>query len=242
MRVTVRFFAALRERAGADSMQLEDLPESLDVVGLKRELEARHPELGSLDHVRGVVGTAYVPDDTALEDGAEVALLPPVSGGAPDEDEALQRGVFEIRETALDPAEAQRRVAHPSCGAAVVFTGMTRESNRGQDVERLDYEAFQEMAGAEMARIYAECRGRFGPEGDAAAGREPGYSHLRMVTLHRTGTVAVGEPSVVIAVASPHRDAAFQAARFLIDELKARVPLWKKELYAGGHHWIGDRS
>ena len=242
MRLTVRFFAALRERAGAESLELDNLPEPLDVTALKRELEARHPELGSLDHVRGVVGTSYVRDDTALEDGAEVALLPPVSGGLPEVDELLERGIFEIRADALDPAEVQRRVAHPSCGAVVVFTGMTRDSNRGEEVDRLDYEAFQEMAGAEMARIYDECRGRFGPASDAVRDRAPGYSHLRMVTLHRTGTVAVGEPSVVIAVASPHRDAAFQAARFLIDELKARVPLWKKELYGDGHHWIGDRS
>jgi len=167
--------------------------------------------------------------------------------------------VFEISAEPLDPASVQRRVTHASCGAVVLFTGVTRETNRGKDVTRLDYEAFAAMAGAEMGRIFEETRERFGPgsaaSGDGANGGvggvdaalepaalEPGALALRMLCQHRTGTVGVGEPSVVIGVASPHRDAAFRAARHLIDELKARVPLWKKEVYGAGHHWIGDRS
>ncbi|MCZ6598976.1 MAG: molybdenum cofactor biosynthesis protein MoaE [Planctomycetota bacterium] len=247
MRLKILLFAILRERAGSDELELDDLPEPLDVAGLKRELESRRPELGSLAHVRGVVGTSYVPDDTPLESGTEVALLPPVSGGSgPTDrtsDEDLERGVFEIHAASLDPEDARRRVAHPACGAVLVFSGMTRDTNRGEDVMRLDYEAFREMAGSEMDRIYSECRARFGPESvDPDSGRAPADRTLRMLTLHRTGTVEVGEASVVIAVASPHRDAVFHACRFLIDELKARVPLWKKEVYSGGHHWIGDRS
>jgi molybdopterin synthase catalytic subunit/molybdopterin converting factor small subunit len=239
MDVTVRLFAVLRERAGTERLILHDLPEPLDVAGLKRALQERHAELGDLGHVRGVLGTRYVDDATPVEAGQELSLLPPVSGGAPDgpdADRALARGVFEIREEPLDPEEARRRVSHPSCGGCVVFTGTTRARNRARDVVRLDYEAFHEMAGAEMGRVYAECVERFGP----GSGRDE--RGLRMLTQHRTGTVEVGEPSIVIAVASPHRDAAFAACRFLIDELKARVPLWKKELYADGHHWIGDRS
>ena len=235
MDVTVRLFAVLRERAGTERLVLADLPEPLDVAGLKRVLEERHAQLGSLTHVRGVLGTSYVDDAAPLEHGQEVSLLPPVSGGAPDEDEALARGVFEVRAEPLDPEDARRRVSHPACGACILFTGVTRERNRDKDVVRLDYEAFHEMAGAEMERIYAECVARFGSQANDEL-------RLRMLTLHRTGTVEVGEPSVVIAVASPHRDAAFGACRFLIDELKARVPLWKKELYTDGHHWIGDRS
>lgn len=245
MRLSVRLFAGLRERAGADRLTLDDLPDELDVAGLKRELEARHPELGSLVAVRGVVATTWVPDDTRLDGDEEVSLLPPVSGGAP-EDAALERGVFEIRADALDVLDAQRRVAHPSCGAVVLFTGTTRDRNRGEAVERLDYEAFEEMAGSEMARVFAACRERYGPEADEedaeGTAQQPEERRLRMLVLHRTGTVEVGEPSVVIAVASPHRDAAFRAARFLIDELKRTVPLWKKEVYRDGHHWIGDRS
>ena len=235
MQVTVRLFAALRERAGSDELRVDGLPEPLDLAGLKRELCVRHPELGSLDAVRGVVGTRYVPDETAIDTGAVVCLLPPVSGGAAVE--PLERGVFEISAEPLDVQRCQQRVAHPSCGAVLVFTGTTREHNRDRAVERLDYEAFEEMAGAEMERIFAECVEHFGPGPANDASRR-----LRMLCQHRTGTVGVGEPSVAIAVASPHRDAAFAACRYLIDELKARVPLWKKEIYGDGHHWIGDRS
>lgn len=253
MRLTIRLFAGLRERAGRDQIILEDLPSGLDMGGLKRELEARHAELGPLAGVRGVVGTSYVADDTPLAEGQEISFLPPVSGGAPaSEDESLERGRFEIRATALDAMAAHARVAHPSCGAVVLFTGMTRERNRGKAVERLDYEAFEEMAGREMERIFSACLARFGPDAVASnedeknATAEPdgpsAERRLRMLVLHRSGTVEVGQPSVVIAVASPHRDGAFRACRFLIDELKKSVPLWKKEIYTGGHHWIGDRS
>jgi MoaE-MoaD fusion protein len=239
VRVPVRLFASLRERAGRESLVLEAVPAGTDVAGAKRLLEARHPELGSLQSVRGVVGTSYVSDATRLAEGDELALLPPVSGGSPaadddhDADAALARGVFELWSDPLDVARAQRRVEHPSCGAVVVFTGNARERNRERDVVRLDYEAFPAMAESEMAHVFEECRGRISGHDERHA--------LRMLVLHRTGTVAVGEPAVVVAVASPHRDAAFQAARFLIDELKARVPLWKKELYADGHQWIGER-
>lgn len=247
MRLTVRLFAVLRERAGTDALVLEDLPDELDVGDLKREVSARHPELGDLSYVAGVVGTEYARDDRTLVEGDEVALLPPVSGGSgpsedpeedPDEDPDEDSGEdfderFEISAEPLDVGALQARVLHPGCGAVVLFTGTTRDTNRGQDVVRLDYEAFHAMAGPEMARIFAECRARFG---------DGGQRRLRMLCVHRTGTVEVGEPSVVIAVASPHRDAAFAAARFLIDTLKERLPVWKKEIYADGQHWIGDRS
>jgi len=240
VKLTIRLFAALRERAGSEQLELAELPDALDVAELKRILEARHPELGSLASVRGVRGTTYVSDDAMLEAGEEVSLLPPVSGGMP-EDEPLERGVFEISSEALDPELARRRVTHASCGATVVFTGTTRARNRDQDVVRLDYEAFDVMARTEMERILADCLARFGPPAEERGGA-PDERRLRMLVLHRTGTVEVGQPSVVVAVASPHRDAAFSAARFLIDELKRTVPVWKKERYADGHHWIGDRS
>jgi len=238
MQITVRLFAGLRERAGAERLTLERLADGLDVAGLKRALEQRHAELGPLAGVRGVLGTRYVHDGTPLEDGQEVSLLPPVSGGSSPR-EALEEGVFEISGEELDPAAIRRRLASARCGAIVLFTGTTRATNRGKRVERLDYEAFAAMAETEMGAIFAECNARFGP---AAAGSEPESRALRMLAVHRTGTVRVGDPSIVIGVASPHRDAAFQACRFLIDQLKERVPLWKKEVYADGHHWIGERS
>jgi MoaE-MoaD fusion protein len=233
MRLTLQLFASLRERAGRSRLELDGLPDELDVAGLKRELARRHPELGELGHVRGVIGTEYVRDDARLREGQLVSLLPPVSGGSGDEAE-LARGVFELREGPLDVAEAERRVASPSCGAICAFTGTTRDTNRGRAVLRLEYEAFGEMTGPEMARIFARCR--------ESVRADDAERAVRMLCQHRVGTVAVGEPSVVIAVASPHRAVAFEACRFLIDELKRSLPIWKKEIYPGGEHWIGERS
>ena len=110
-----------------------------------------------------------------------------------------------------------------------MFTGTTRDTNRGQEVVRLDYEAFHAMAGPEMSRIFEDCAAA-----QARVGGGDPRLDLRMLCVHRTGTVGVGEPSVVIAVASPHRDAAFLAARFLIDTLKERLPVWKKRSTTAG--------
>ena len=233
MRLVVRLFAGLAERAGARELVLEDLPDALTVAELKRAIEARHPRIGSLAHVAGVVGTAYARDERALAPGDDVSLLPPVSGGAPGEDELLAEGVFVLEPERIDVERCLARVGHPACGAIASFVGTTRDENRGQRVVRLEYEAFAAMTGPEMERIFARCR--------AAIVTEPARE-LRMLCVHRLGVVAVGEPSVAIAVASPHRDAAFAACRFLIDELKRSLPIWKKEHYADGHHWIGDRS
>lgn len=233
MRLTVRLFAVLRERAGTGELVLDDLRDGLSVAELKREIERRHPALGNLAHVAGVVGTEYAEDRRVLRAQDEVSLLPPVSGGAPSADELLSAGLFENSAASIDVAACLARVGHPACGAIASFIGTTRDTNRGRRVLRLEYEAFDAMTGPEMARIFARCRSEVvtSPE------RE-----LRMLCVHRVGVVEIGEPSVVIAVASAHRDAAFAACRFLIDELKKTLPIWKKEHYAGGHHWIGDRS
>jgi molybdopterin synthase catalytic subunit/molybdopterin converting factor small subunit len=236
VRLEVKLFAVLAERAGAASLVLEDLDAGLSVGELKLELARRHPELGSLEYVAGVLGTSYAPDSRTIAEGDEVAFLPPVSGGAPD----YERGEFLLSAEPLDAGALSMAVQHDSCGAVVTFTGLTRERNREQDVARLDYEAFEAMTGPEMQRIFSDCLALHGPAADPEA--EPAERALRMLCAHRTGVVGVGEPSVVIAVASPHRDAAFQAARYLIDTLKERLPVWKKEVYADGHHWIGDRS
>ena len=233
MKVTVRLFALLRERAGRSEIDLEGLPERLDVAELKRELERRVPALGSLARVRGAVGTAYVPDSRPLADGESVSLIPPVSGGAADRAEDLARGVFELCDRPLAPASALERVRDAACGAVATFTGTTRAVNGGKTVVRLEYEAFEAMTGPEMQRIFERCRAAVATSEERA---------LRMIVLHRVGVVGVGEPSVAIAVASPHRDAAFAACRFLIDELKRSLPIWKKEVYADGAAWIGERS
>lgn len=233
----MRLFASLRERARADRVVVAGLREGATLGELKAELARLHPEIGSLAHAAGVVGTAYADDARTLRAGDEVALLPPVSGGAPsaDDEAALARGAFELSADPLDPAAAQARVASARCGAIALFTGATRGESRGRAVVRLEYEAFDAMTGPEMARIYARCR-------DEVLVAEPDGDRARMLVVHRVGVVGVGEPSVVIAVAAPHRAAAFAACRFLIDELKRSLPVWKKEVYADGEAWIGDRS
>jgi molybdopterin synthase catalytic subunit len=238
MQIEVRLFAVLAERAGTAAVQVElasDAP--LTMAALKALVMQQFPAVGDLGFASGVVGTSYVADDTVVQLDSQVALLPPVSGGQPD---SLEAGVFELSAAPIDPGELGRRVGDDACGAIVTFCGTTRNKNRGQAVEQLDYEAFEAMAGPEMARIFERCNAAFGPAAEGAD--EPAERLLRMLCVHRTGVVPVGEPSVVIAVASPHRDPAFDAARFLIDELKKSLPVWKKEHYADGHHWIGDRS
>ena len=230
MKLTVRLYAHLRERAGRSEVVLEDLAEDLDVAGLKREIERREPALGTLARVRGAVGTEYVPETRRLAAGETVSLIPPVSGGSSAD---LARGVFELRDGPIDPGDASERVRDPDCGAVATFLGTTRAENRGRRVVRLEYEAFAEMTGPEMGRIFDRCREAVATSPERA---------LRMIVQHRVGVVRVGEPSVAIAVASPHRDAAFAACRFLIDELKRSLPIWKKEIYQDGASWIGERS
>ncbi|MFT7485466.1 MAG: molybdopterin synthase catalytic subunit/molybdopterin converting factor small subunit [Candidatus Paceibacteria bacterium] len=234
MELRVLLFARLRERAGVGELHLKDIPEGMNLTELKRRLESSHPNLGSLEHVSGVVGEQYVGGETVLKDGQEVALLPPVSGG---EDGELAQGVFELAQQPLNLEALRLRVEHDTCGAVVIFSGNVRQTNRGEEVKRIDYEAFAKMAGPEMARIFLRCKQQHGD----LDGTHPEQA-LRMLCVHRLGSVDVGESSVVVAVASPHRDAAFLAARFLIDALKESLPVWKKEVYADGHHWIGDRS
>ena len=231
MRLVVRLFAGLAERAGAREIVLVGLPDELTIGDLKRALEHQHPALGSLAHVAGVIGTTYARDDARVRPGDDVSLLPPVSGGERDDDPDLERGVFLLSRAPLEVEPLFARVVHASCGGTTLFVGTTRDTNRERTVVRLEYEAFEAMTGPEMARIFARCRDAIGAE-----------ERLRMLCAHRVGVVGIGEPSVVVAVASPHRDAAFRAARFLIDELKRTLPIWKKEVYADGHHWIGDRS
>jgi molybdopterin synthase catalytic subunit/molybdopterin converting factor small subunit len=208
-RVTVRLFAGLKERAGWSHREIEAAS-----VG---EVWARL-DLGSEpDGLLYAVDRAYAPRDRALHDGAEVALIPPVSGGAfllSDEPLALDRVVDEVRDR--------------EAGAIATFTGTTRIHSRGRDVEFLDYEAYEGMAEATMAEIAEELRAR--------------YELCNIAIHHRIGRVGIGDTSVVIAVSAPHRGDALAACKDAIDQLKQRVPLWKKEVYAGGEEWIGQGS
>jgi molybdopterin synthase catalytic subunit len=158
-----------------------------------------------------------VPPDTPLEDGSEVALLPPVSGGT---DEPLA----ELTDGAIDTGRAVTAVSGPSRGAVVIFLGTVRDHHAGRPVEKLTYSAYRTMALEGLRRIVADL--------------EAGHENLRAAIVHRLGEVPVGEPSVVIAIASPHRAAAYDASRAALERLKAEIPIWKREHYAdGGAEW-----
>lgn len=212
MKVTVRLFAGLREQAGVRERTVELAPGA--TVG------DVWPALALGDEPSGLlyaVNRVYADAQHRLENGDEVALIPPVSGGA-----------FVLSEQPLSVEAAVSEVASPEAGAIATFVGTTRARSRGRDVVRLEYEAFEGMAEAEMERIALELIER--------------YALTAVAIHHRVGTVAIGEVSVVIAVSAPHRGDALSACRDAIDTLKVTVPLWKKEIYEGGEEWIGQGS
>jgi molybdopterin synthase catalytic subunit len=213
VRVKVRLFAALRERAGFSERELE-LPVGTrvrDVWGAVPELGAEPPGL------LYALNREYVPPGQALADGDELALIPPVSGGA-----------FTLTGGPIDLAAVVAEAADERAGAIATFVGTTRIHSRGRTVSYLEYEAYEGMAEQELARIAEELLRR--------------YDLCKVAITHRIGRVEIGEPSVAIAVSAPHREDALAACKEAIDTLKETVPLWKKEVYEGGEEWIGKGS
>jgi molybdenum cofactor biosynthesis protein MoaC/molybdopterin converting factor subunit 1 len=213
MEVEVRLFAVFRERAGHDRLALE-LPEGATVAEALRTLGER-PELEQLIAampVRAALNREYVGEDATLSAGDELALIPPVSGGA------APATVARVTDEPLSVAELAAAVSRPGAGATVVFCGTTR------DVDRLEYEAYEEMAGERISAILDECQRRHGLEAVAAA--------------HRVGDVPLGEPSVIVAVSAPHRGEAFAGAREAIDRIKAEAPIWKREVDGRERRWV----
>jgi molybdopterin synthase catalytic subunit/molybdopterin converting factor small subunit len=210
MRVKVRLFAGLRERAGAGERELE---------GVTRVSEV-WPALGLGDEPDGLlyaVNRRYAEREQELADGDEVALIPPVSGGA-----------FRVTEEPLSLEAVVDEVADESAGAVTTFLGTVRRESRGRTVLYLEYEAYAEMAEDVMAQIAADLEQR--------------YELWAVAMHHRVGRVEIGEASVAIAVSAPHRQDALAACKDAIDTLKQTVPLWKKEVYEGGEEWLGRGS
>jgi molybdopterin synthase catalytic subunit len=207
MEVTVRLFAMLRERAGAREVTLS-LPDGARVSDALAELG---PIAEGLPLVMAV-NREYADENQVLDAGDELALIPPVSGG----EAAVQHVRITDEPLSLDALVA--RVRDPRAGAVVSFQGVTRE------VEKLEYEAYVEMAEQKMAAIVAEAVERHGL---CAAAAE-----------HRIGDVPLSEPSVTVAVSAPHRGEAFAGAREIIDRLKAEAPIWKKEIEGGEGRWV----
>ena len=242
MRIRVRLFAMQREAAGRRELAVE-VPDGAVVedawAAAVGEVPALAPGRAS---VRFAVNGDYAGPDHVLADGDELACIPPVSGGS-GEAEAWRMRILELR---ADPfpqdlaMELTNRLATDEDGGVVVFEGRTRVSpgtpapgqeaeaarHAGREVEELEYEAFEPMALKVLGEIADEIEAKFGV--------------ARLAIVHRTGLVPLGEASVLIVAAAAHRGAAFDAARYAIDETKGRAPIWKAERFADGHVWIGD--
>lgn len=218
MRVQVLYFAVLRERAGRESATF-DLPDGATVATLFDVLQSTTSALKSLlPRIQVAVNQQMVRGEQVLHDGDEVALIPPVSGGA-----GPRRIAVLASPLSLD--EVVAAVAGPGCGATVTFTGHVRDHGQLAAVERLEYEAYVPMAEQVLGQI-----------ADEIARESP---DVRVAIHHRTGALTVGEAAVVIAAAAPHRAEAFAACRLAIERLKQRAPIWKKEIGPDGASWIG---
>lgn len=216
LQVTVKYFAMFRERLGISEERLE-LADGASVRDVHEHVNERAPELeGLLERSMIMRNHAYVDLDDALADGDEIAVIPPVSGG----------DHFKVHAGVLDADRLTKLVSDPGAGATVTFAGIVRNQARGREVVALDYEAYPAAAENQLAVIGAEMCER--------------WPVLGVAIEHRTGRLEVGEVSVVIAVSSAHRGAAFEAAAHAIERIKQIVPIWKKEFYVDGDTWIGS--
>jgi len=221
MRVLVRLFASYREAAGVGQIDLE-LPPGATVKDAIFKILKDHPLVAEGRQVVIARNHDYVTVDEPLADGDEVALIPPVSGGA------MTVAPIVVSASALSVDDALAAVRDSGFGGIVVFLGTVRDRSRGKRVTHLEYEAYAEMAEAKMREIARRLEELHGP--------------LRLVMHHRVGDLDIGEIAVIVAAGAPHRDAAFAAARAAIDELKTVVPIWKKEHSDDGAVWIEDHA
>jgi molybdopterin converting factor subunit 1 len=212
VRVRVKLFAGLRERAGTAEREL-DLDDGAQVKDVWDALALGEQPRGLLY----AVNRAYAERDRTLADGDEVALIPPVSGGA-----------FRVTDEPLELDAVVAEVSDQRAGAVATFTGTVRRESRGRSVLHLEYEAYTAMAEDVMAQLADDLKRR--------------YDLCGVAIHHRVGRVEIGESSVVIAVSAPHRHEALEACKDAIDTLKEIVPLWKKEVYEGGEEWLGRGS
>jgi MoaE-MoaD fusion protein len=212
VKVTVRLFAGLRERAGEPERVL-DLPGGSVIDDAWSALALGDRPAGLLF----AVNRRYVDENHELQDGDELAFIPPVSGGA-----------FRLTSDPIDVEAVIAQVADERAGAIATFLGTTRAQSRGRTVLHLEYDAYEGMAERVMEKIAAELKSK--------------HELCEIAITHRIGRVGIGETSVAIAVSAPHRHAALAACQEAIDTLKETVPLWKKEVYEGGEEWIGRGS
>lgn len=235
MRVRVLYLGMLKDVAGREKEEL-DLPESARLSELFAELQRRIPQLTELGNAIALaVNYEYSEPATPLHENDEVALLPPVSGGDVDSGQAedehptaetplplISRHARVVSEP-INPVATLTALKRPEDGAVAIFDGIVRDNSRGRRTLHLEYSAYDRMALGQMELLAQQALARFE------------IRDLRVV--HRLGRLQIGETSVYIAVAAAHRAAAFEACRWVIDTLKATVPIWKKEFFADGPVW-----
>lgn len=223
MQIKVLLFGQLREVVGASEEEV-DLSEGACSADLLAHYQQRFPQIERLcPSIAMAVNQEYVSSSAPLQSGDEVALLPPVSGGA-GEPPVEPVEIVELTRAPIDTAKFKQAVRAPRDGAVLTFDGVVRNHSRGRETLYLDYEAYEPMALEKMREIVAALRAEFPVDG--------------IVMVHRLGRLEIGETSVFLAVSSPHRGAAFDVCRKAIDTLKSSVPIWKKEYFASGETWV----
>lgn len=228
--LTVRLFGGLADQAGTGRVEVE-LAEGMTAGSLLDALARAHPQLArGLRSAKVAVNLEIADAEQPLSASDEVAVLPPVAGGSVDADGGDGRDTViltGLRAGGLDPNEALAAVASPSAGATALFLGTVRDHSAQLDaVERLEYSAYEQMAERSLRILAEEVVGRWPPL-------------LGIALLHAVGELPPGAPTIVVACSAPHRDEAFSACRHLLEETKARVPVWKREIGANGSRWVG---
>jgi molybdopterin synthase catalytic subunit len=221
--ITIKLFATLKDKAGRDTLHIN--ARSATVSELLKAVSAEYPALSEIlsgGRILTSVNQEFVKGDAPVKDGDEVALMPPFSGGSGAHGRVcIQTGPF-----SLDTEIERLKQASPSIGAIVTFLGTTRDISRGKQVAKLQFEHYPGMAEKKIGEIRARAMKEYGV--------------IDATIIHRTGVLPIGENIVLIAVAAGHRDEAFKACRFCIDELKRITPIWKKETTPEGEVWVEE--
>ncbi|MXX49954.1 MAG: molybdopterin converting factor subunit 1 [Chloroflexi bacterium] len=227
MRITVLFFATLRDRIGARRLEVDLDDGAATIAGLRSELMRRYPAASqNLQVALAAINEEFAFDGDALQDGDEVAFFPPVSGGAGE----AKPEIFRLPTAAFDHNEIIAAITTSRCGAVCLFTGIVRgettKAGHLPQTDWLEYEAYQAMALVKMKQVAAEIRARW-------------HKVEGIAIVQRQGALRDGESTVLCACSAPHRDdGCFEAARYGIDRLKEIVPVWKKEVGVDGSSWI----
>jgi molybdopterin synthase catalytic subunit len=218
MHIQIRYFAALREITGETEEQLTT-PDAATVADVRTMLLTRYPRLQPiLERCAYAVNRHYVSAEAILKEGDELVFIPPTGGGASVEP------VIQLTREPLDRDALVRAVSHPSIGGIAIFEGVVRDNAHGKQVRYLEYDVYHEMAVEQIRTVITEAQQHWRVE--------------RVAVAHRFGRLEIGEVSVIIVVASPHRGEAFDACRYIIDTLKRTVPIWKKEVTTDGETWV----